>query len=82
MGESKMKRLLFVATAAMLLTGTTGCRNMCDWFHRGPAYQQQAQVAPVVTCPTVSACDPCADPCSTGAVVTPGTTFTPTPAGR
>jgi len=71
----KMKKLLILMTLAMLLGSAAGC-GICDWWRRGPAYQQ---CPPAVMysnpCPAVSTCDPCAG----APAVTPGPeTYTPT----
>lgn len=69
-----MKKLLILTTLAVLTIGAAGCR-ICDWFHRGPAYQQCPPTMMYTNpCPTVSTCDPCAG----APVVTPGPeTYTP-----
>ena len=64
----KMKKLLILMILAMLLAGAAGC-NICDWWRRGPNYQQcQPAVMYSNPCPTVSTCEPCAG----APVVTPG----------
>jgi hypothetical protein len=64
-----MKRMLILTAAAMILSGTAGCR-FCECLFRGPACRQAAPVATCPSpCPTVSSCDPCA---TAPALVTPG----------
>ena len=54
---------------ALLMSGAAGC-HICDWWRRGPTYQQyQPPVMYANPCTTtVNACDPCA----TAPVITPG----------
>ena len=70
-----MKKLLILMIAATLIGSAAGC-GICDWWRRGPAYQQ---CPPAVMysnpCPTVTTSDPCA--CAP--TVTPGPeTYVPT----
>ena len=70
-----MKKLLILMIMAMLLASAAGC-GICDWWRRGPAYQQcQPAVMYSNPCPAVSTCEPCAG----APVVTPGPeTYRPT----
>jgi hypothetical protein len=73
-----MKKLLILMTLAALLGNALGCcgGGICNWWRRGPAYQQcpQAMVYPT-PCQTVSSCDSCGG----APAVTPGpVTYSPT----
>jgi hypothetical protein len=69
-----MKKLLILMITAMLLSSAVGC-GICDWWRRGPAYQQcQPPVVYANPSPAVSTCDPCAG----APTITPGSgTYAP-----